>query len=126
MKTVNKSLETYLETEKKITSCDLYELVLDNGNKYYYADTDIDISFNGHTYLHNALLIKRQQVKIHDRVVVDTMTVTVQADINDKLEGLPFCRRRIAEYLTELSCIFAAAFSAISPLWVRSTFSVGM
>ena len=90
MKTVNKSLETYLETEKKITSCDLYELVLDNGNKYYYADTDIDISFGGHTYLHNALLIKRQQVKIHDRVVVDTMTVTVQADINDKLEGLPF------------------------------------
>lgn len=90
MKTVNKSLETYLETEKKITSCDLYELVLDNGNKYYYADTDIDISFGGHTYLHNALLIKRQQVKIHDRVVVDTMTVTVQADKNDKLEGLPF------------------------------------
>ena len=40
MKTVNKSLETYLETEKKITSCDLYELVLDNGNKYYYALAD--------------------------------------------------------------------------------------
>ena len=89
MKTVNKSLETYLETEKKITSCDLYELVLENGNKYYYADTDIDISFGGHTYLHDALLIKRQQVKIHDRVVVDTMTITVQADIDDSVEGLP-------------------------------------
>ena len=35
MKTVDKALETYLETEKKITSCDLYDLVLDNGNKYY-------------------------------------------------------------------------------------------
>lgn len=92
MKTVNKSLETYLETEKNITSCDLYELVLYNGNTYYYADTDIDISFNGHLYLHNALLIKRKQVKIHDCVVVDSMTVTVQADRNDRLEGKPFLR----------------------------------
>lgn len=116
MKTVNESLKTYLETEKNITSCDLYELVLFNGNKYFYADTDIDISFGGHTYLHNALLIKRQQVKIHDRVVVDTMTVTVQADINDKLEGLPFCRRRITECLIEPSYISAAASSATSPL----------
>lgn len=44
MKTVDTALEKYLNREKQITSCDLYELVLFNGNKYYYADTDIDIT----------------------------------------------------------------------------------
>ncbi|MDU7217229.1 MAG: DUF2163 domain-containing protein [Dialister sp.] len=88
MKKVDAALEKYLNREKQITSCDLYELVLFNGNKYYYADTDIDITCDGKTYKHNALMIKRQQVNLHSRVVVDTMTVTIHADNNDKLEGM--------------------------------------
>ena len=89
MKTVDTAVEKYLNREKQITSCDLYELVLSNGNKYYYADTDIDITCDGKTYKHNALMIKRQQVNLHSRVVVDTMTVTIYADKSDKIEGLP-------------------------------------
>lgn len=89
MKSVTKDLETYLNTIKNITSCDLYELVLADGNTYYYADTDMDIVYNGNTYRHNDLLIKRDQVKLNDRVVVDTMTITITADKDDKIASIP-------------------------------------
>lgn len=87
MKTVTKDLETYLNTAKNMTSCDLYELRLFNGNTYYYADTDMDIVYDGHVYQHNALLIKRNQIKLNSSVVVDTMTVTIYANTKDTIEG---------------------------------------
>lgn len=89
MKSVTADLETYLNTEKNMTSCDLYDLVLADGTTYHYADTDMDISYDGHAYLHNALLIKRDQVKLNDRVVVDTMTVTIHAGLKDTIENSP-------------------------------------
>jgi hypothetical protein len=89
MKTVTSKLESYLNTKKHFVSCDLYELQLANGNTYYYADCDQDIVFGGNTYLHNALLIKRQQTKINDRVVVDTMTITISANSRDLINGKP-------------------------------------
>ncbi len=89
MKTVSNDLETYLNTTKNMTSCDLYELTLFGGGTYYYADTDMDIVYDGHVYKHNALLIKRNQIKLNSSVVVDTMTVTVHADIHDKIEDKP-------------------------------------
>lgn len=87
MKTVTKDLETYLNTAKNMTSCDLYELRLFNGNIYYYADTDMDIVYDGHVYQHNALLIKRNQIKLNSSVVVDTMTVTIYANTKDMIAG---------------------------------------
>ena len=87
MKTVTKNLETYLNTAKNMTSCDLYELRLFNGTTYYYADTDMDIVYDGHVYQHNALLIKRNQIKLNSNVVVDTMTVTIYANTKDTIEG---------------------------------------
>ena len=80
MKTVTQELATHLNTEKNFTSCDLYELVLANGNSYYYADTDCDVVWDGRTYLHNALLLKRQQIKLQSQVTVDTLSVTIYTD----------------------------------------------
>ena len=80
MKTVTQELATHLNTEKNFTSCDLYELVLANGNAYYYADTDCDVVWDGRTYLHNALLLKRQQIKLQSQVTVDTLSVTIYTD----------------------------------------------
>ena len=76
MKSVTATLSNYLNNTINIVSCDLYELQLANGNTYYYCDTDMDISYNGNIYKHNALLLERQNTKLNDRVVVDTMTVT--------------------------------------------------
>ena len=86
MKEVSKDLNTYLNTAKNLTSCDLYELDLTDGRKFYYADTDMDIVYNGQVYLHDRLLIKRAQIKLQSEVVVDTMTVTVYASRQDKLD----------------------------------------
>lgn len=89
MKSVTKDLETYLGTIKNMTSCDLYELVLYSGNTYYYADTDMDIVHDGHVYKHDAFIINRDQVKLNDRVVVDTMTVTIHAGRKDMIASVP-------------------------------------
>jgi hypothetical protein len=92
MKTVEAALQTYLNTEKNFISCDLFELILANGNTYRYADTDCDIIYNNHTFQHNALLIKRQQIKLQGQVTVDTLGVTIYTDADhtqDQIESQP-------------------------------------
>ena len=80
MKTVSDSLAAHLNTEKNFTSCDLFELELASGNVYYYANTDCDISYNNHVYHHDALLIRRQQIRLQGKVTVDTLNVTIYTD----------------------------------------------
>jgi hypothetical protein len=92
MKTVSAALATHLNTEKNFLSCDLFELVLASGNVYRYADTDCDVTWDSKTYYHNALLIKRQQIKLQSQVAVDTLAVTIYADrehANDMIESTP-------------------------------------
>ena len=92
MKTVSNELATHLNTEKNFVSCDLFELVLANGNTYRYANTDCDIIWDGKTYLHDALLIKRQQIKLQSQVTVDTLSVSIFTDKDhaaDMIDGTP-------------------------------------
>ena len=89
MKSVSNVLANYLNNTRNFQSCDLYELQLANGNKYYFNNTDIDVVFDGKTYLHNVLLLKRQKTKINERVVVDSMTITINANASTLLEGKP-------------------------------------
>lgn len=90
MKSVQSSLETYLNTAKNITSCDLFEIRLQNGNSYLYADTDMDISYNGKVYIHDGPIVKRKQTETSGKVTVDNMTVDIQTDRDDKIETKPF------------------------------------
>lgn len=92
MKQVTSALETYLNTERNIQACDIYELKLSNGHKYYYADMDADITYNGNIYRHDSLLFNRAQVKLNSTVVVDTMTIEVKGGKNDLIEGVPFIK----------------------------------
>lgn len=92
MKTVSNELATHLNTEKNFVSCDLFELVLANGNTYRYANTDCDIIWDGKTYLHDALLIKRQQIKLQSQVTVDTLSVSIFTDKDhaaDRIDSTP-------------------------------------
>lgn len=92
MKDVSAELEVHLNTEKTFTSCDLYELVLANGNTYRYADCDCDIVLDNRIYRHDALIIKRQQINLQGQVTVDTLAVTIYADGNhaaDTIESMP-------------------------------------
>lgn len=89
MKSVTDALATYLNTEKEMNVCDLYTLTLYDGSAYYYTDADHDITYNGHTYLHDALLLKREQTKINNVISVDSMTVSIYATVDDKLGDKP-------------------------------------
>lgn len=92
MKQVTSALETYLNTERNIQACDLYELVLSNGHHYYYADTDTDIIYSGKTYKHDGLIFSREQVALNSTVVVDTMTIQVKGGTVDEIDGVPFVK----------------------------------
>ena len=92
MKNVTTALEQYLNTQRNIQSCDLYELVLNNGHHYYYADMDADIVYGGKTYRHDGLLFSREQVNLNSTVVVDTMNVQIKGGKNDDLDGVPFVK----------------------------------
>lgn len=89
MKSVTDALAAYLNTEKEMNVCDLYTLTLYDGTAYYYTDADKDITYNGHTYLHDALLLKREQTKINNVISVDSMTVSIYATVDDKLGDKP-------------------------------------
>lgn len=89
MKEVTEALIKYLNTKKELLSNDLYKLTLYNGSTYYYTDSDHDITWNGNTYLHDALLLKRQQTKLNGVISVDSMTVSIYATIEDKLGDKP-------------------------------------
>lgn len=89
MKSVTDALASYLNTEKEMNVCDLYTLTLYDGTAYYYTDADKDITYNGHTYLHDALLLKREQTKINNVISVDSMTVSIYATADDKLGDKP-------------------------------------
>ncbi len=87
MKSVTSSLATYLNTQKQLVACDLYTLTLHNGNVYRYADFDVDVVWDGHTYAHDALIIRRQQTKLNPQVNVDTMTFNIYSRDTDMIES---------------------------------------
>lgn len=90
MKKVTDALSTYLNTKKELLSCDLYALTLYDGTKYYYyTDADHDVTYNGNTYSHNALLLHRDQTVINNVLSVDSMTINIYATKDDKLGDKP-------------------------------------
>ena len=84
MKSVTEALSAYLNTQKEMVSCDLYTLTLFSGAAYYFTDADHDVAYEGHTYLHNAIMLKREQTKLNNVVSVDSMTVSIYATVEDK------------------------------------------
>ena len=89
MKSVENALSDYLNTQKEMVSCDLYTLTLFDGAVHYYTDADCDIVYDGHTYLHDAFRIKREQTKINNVISVDSMTISIYATLEDKLGDKP-------------------------------------
>lgn len=89
MKNVTDELASYLNTKKEMVACDLYTLILYDGTAYYYTDADHNVTYNGHTFLHDALLLKREQTKINNVISVDSMTVSIYATVDDKLGDTP-------------------------------------
>lgn len=89
MKEVTTALADYLNTKKEMQACDLYVLSLLSGDTFYYTDADHNVDYDGHTYQHDVLLLKREQTKINNTISVDSMTVSIYATVDDKLGDTP-------------------------------------
>lgn len=89
MKDTTAMLAEWLNKQKEMVACDLYTLTLYDGTEYYFTDADSDVTYDGHTYVHDALLIKRDQTKLNNVLSVDSMTVSIYATADDLLGGTP-------------------------------------
>lgn len=89
MKEATNALAEYLTTQKNLTSCDIYELTLSNGNVYRFADFDTDVTYNGNVYSRSLIGIpKRQQINIKSQATVDSMNIQIYSDANDMIESV--------------------------------------
>ena len=89
MKDATNALAEYLTTQKNLTSCDIYELTLSNGNVYRFADFGTDVFYNGNVYSHALIGIpKRQQINIKSQATVDSMNIQIYSDANDMIESV--------------------------------------
>ena len=118
MKTVSDGLATHLNTEKNFTSCDLFELELASGNTYYYANTDCDITYGNHVYHHDALLIRRQQIRLQGQVTVDTLGVTIYTD------GSYQCVMKMGSYVEAVEKVDQLKVYVDGTLKAASTYTV--
>ena len=89
MKEVGQILSNHLSTSQSFLSCDLYELKLKSGVSYYWADTDADVNYGGHTYKGDGPIITREKIATNSTVSVDKLSVTITASQNDQIGGVP-------------------------------------
>lgn len=89
MKQVNEALSAHLSSSQTFLSCDLYELKLKSGISYYWADTDADVSYGGHTYKGDGPIITREKISTSSTVSVDKLSVSITANQNDQIGGVP-------------------------------------
>lgn len=104
MKTMQSDLLQYLTTEKNFISCDLFEIELANGYVLYLCDHDEDITYNGHTYLHDACIVNRTSTEIRNNLSVDKMTLTLYVDRKDKIENAPILHAATSGGLDSAKC----------------------
>lgn len=89
MKEVGQILSNHLSTSQSFLSCDLYELKLKSGISYYWADTDADVNYGGHTYKGDGPIITREKIATNSTVSVDKLSVSITASQNDQIGGVP-------------------------------------
>lgn len=89
MKEVGQILSNHLSTSQSFLSCDLYELKLKSGISYYWADTDADVNYGGHTYKGDGPIITREKIATNSTVSVDKLSVTITASQSDQIGGVP-------------------------------------
>ena len=80
MKQISDTLIDYMIEERSFLCCDLFDITLTNGNSYYVADFDVDVTYDNKTYRHDLFLMMRDQTKIVGEPTVDTLSVTIYTD----------------------------------------------
>jgi len=109
MKNVPQNLIDHLNHEKHFMACDLYELELFTGAKYYYSGADHPVTYDGKLY-NVGPIFAREKVKLNDRVVVDSMTVSLYAGQQDKLVSVPIMKAAHAGELDRAKLVLRRCF----------------
>lgn len=82
MKNCTLTLAEHLNSDREFICCDLYTLTLNNGSVYRIADFDTAVTWNGKTYSCDKFLVSRDQIKEAGTPSVETLSVTIAADVN--------------------------------------------
>lgn len=87
MKNVSAELKTFLDTSKTFHVCDLYELILQSGAVYRYADYGLPVLLDdGRLFASsNRPVFKRGKLKMNSRIEVDKLAVTLYIGGEDKI-----------------------------------------
>lgn len=92
MKSASQELLDYLHQRDVFYMCDLYELRLENGLVFRYADYDQDIRLSandGRIFSSKGPGFKRNRIKLAAGVTVDTLNVTVYVEESDCIGNIP-------------------------------------
>lgn len=91
MKTVSDELKTFLNTARSFHVCDLYELTLQSGAVYRYADYGLPVLLaDGRLFASTKRpVFKRGKLKISSKIEVDKLTVTFYVGDEDKIGDTP-------------------------------------
>jgi len=90
MKTVTPELLAYLNTRTEFMKCDLYELTLQSGLVFRYANYDRDITLpDGRFFSGKGPQFKRDRTKLSSEITVDKMNVNVLVDQTDMIGTTP-------------------------------------
>lgn len=90
MKQVPIELLNYLNSQKQIFMCDLYELELASGLVFRYANYGMDITLpDGTFYTSEGPSFKRDNISLSSKITVDELNVTMTVDSTDRMGGVP-------------------------------------
>lgn len=90
MKSTTGPLLTLLNGSQQFRMCDLYTITLVGGGAYYLTSWDVDVPWNGHTFLAGAAVLTRSRVRTVIGVEVDELSVTVAPAASFTIAGVPF------------------------------------
>lgn len=90
MKQVSDELREHLHSRKEFLKCDLYELTLQSGLIFRYANYDMNITLpDGRVFFYRGPQFKRERTKLSSEITVDKMNVNVLVDQTDKIGNAP-------------------------------------
>lgn len=90
MKSADPALVTLLSTAREFWLADLYTITLVDGTVLRYTSADVDVVTGGRTFSKSGPLIQRSRTRIAIGTAVDSLDLTLSAQSDTLLSGLPW------------------------------------
>ncbi len=94
MKSISPVLLAFLNASRvrdfPVIMADCFTLTIATGGTFYFTDYDVDITFNGHTFIAEAMLIKGLKFKVATGLEVDRQQITIIPSVGSTFNGAPW------------------------------------